>query len=239
MADYSPGIKEALGACAASSDFADAAKRLLAEMGYESTRTLSLPSTPNEFFEEVYKDRPKKEIASRKGIVSAAKSIKILFQLGKAEVQTSEHGRIFDEIFEGGDYDSFLFTAVELGAGKYPRREYAQFTCEINKPFSMPVVVLFRVPGEGWWGARLTLAFVGRRKHKRDESRDVLGKASLLREIACGAPHLGHLNILNQLSLKERRSWIREESKPKTFDSLLEAWLDVDTETLCPQPPLF
>ena len=143
-------IKEALGACGGSSDFADAAKGLLAGMGYKSTRTLPLPSTPKEFFEKVDEGHSEREPKSRKELVSAAKSIKILFQLGEAEIQSSEQGR--SDQFDGGDGDSFLFTAVELEAGKYPRGRYAQFTREINRLFSMPTVVLFRVPGGGGGG---------------------------------------------------------------------------------------
>ena len=97
----------------------------------------------------------------------------------------------------------------------------------------MPTVVLFRTAG-----GLLTLAFVHRRKHKRDPDRDVLGTVSLIREIDPVDPHRAHLDILEGLSLANRLTWMESRGKALNFDGLLDAWLDaLDTEELNKRGP--
>ena len=127
---------------------------------------------------------------------------------------------------EGGTA-SFLFFAVTLKADTYSRSRYAEFTREINKRLNTPTVVLFRV------GERLTIAFVGRRQHQYDETRDVLEQVTLIKEIRFNAPYRAHLDLLSELSLEECIEWMRANDKPKNFDGLLAAWLaKLDTEEL-------
>ena len=77
------------------------------------------------------------------------------------------------------------------------------------------------------------MAFVHRRPHRRDPSRDVLGSVSLIREINPKSPHRAHLDILAELSLNERLMWMDTRDKVRNFDGLLAAWLDaLDTEEL-------
>ena len=92
----------------------------------------------------------------------------------------------------------------------------------------MPTVVLFKTSSN-----LFSLAFVERRPHKRDPSRDVLGRVSLVREINTREPHRAHLDILDDLSLDKRIQWINTKGKGQNFDGLLSAWLDaLDTEEL-------
>ena len=72
---------------------------------------------------------------------------------------------------------------------------------------------------------RLTIGFVGRRPSQLDESKDVLEKATLIKDIRLDNPHRAHLDILFELSLKECAKWMTAEEQPKNFDGLLEAWL--------------
>ena len=61
----------------------------------------------------------------------------------------------------------------------------------------------------------------------------MLGSVSLIREIKPSAPHRAHLDILSELSLAERLSWINLHGQSRNFDGLLAAWLDaLDTEEL-------
>ena len=117
---------------------------------------------------------------------------------------------------------------MELEHARYARGRYAAFTREINKRLRQPAVVLFRTAA-----SLLTLAFVHRRPHKRDDNRDVLGSVSLVREIDPDSPHRAHLDVLQDLALAERLTWMETHGKPANFDGLLAAWLDaLDTEAL-------
>ena len=63
----------------------------------------------------------------------------------------------------------------------------------------MPVMVLFK------YGGYLTLSVIKRRLHKKDESRDVLKKVTLIKDIKIEDPHRAHIEILFDLSLEELR----------------------------------
>ena len=90
--------------------------------------------------------------------------------------------------------ESYLFFAVELINDQYTRSQFSDITREINKCFDMPVMLLFR------HGDYLTLAVIDRRFHKRDESKDVLKKVTLIKDIRFANPHRAHIEILFDLS---------------------------------------
>ena len=71
--------------------------------------------------------------------------------------------------YEGAILESYLFFALELKPRATPARS-SGITRAVNRLFSMPVFLLFR------HGDTATLAVIGRRLHKRDESKDVLEK---------------------------------------------------------------
>ena len=102
-----------------------------------------------------------------------------------------------------------------------PRTRYAAFVREINKHLPMPVVALFRLQT-----GQLTLAFVHRRQHKRDQTRDVLGRVALVREIDLNQPHRAHLDILQDLILTNRLGWLHDHSHEQNFKGLLAAWIE-------------
>ena len=121
---------------------------------------------------------------------------------------------------------SFLFLAVDLKDGDHARNKLAAMTRAINRPMMMPAIVFFRYRrDDGSWA--LTLAVIHRRAHKRDSTRDVLERATLIKDIRVADPHRAHLDILSELALPsialDRR----------TFDALHEMWEDIlDTEEL-------
>ena len=220
-------IRSALNATN-NGEFAASSTRLLAILGYRSDR---IPADQQETAQGFFADYPAPNpgTASEKAFADSAESVKILMQFTDAEIASSEQLALFDaEVFNKGTAQSFLFVAVELRDASYPRGQYVSFAREINKRLAMPTVVLFRTAGN-----RVTLAFVHRRPNKRDPQRDVLGSVSLIREIDAANPHRAHLDILAELSLPERMSWMDSHGRSHNFDGLLEAWLNaLDTEEL-------
>ena len=129
-----------------------------------------------------------------------------------------------------------VFAAIELRGKQYPRGTYAALAREVNRRFASPTIVLFRSAA-----GKLTVAFTERRRNLRDDRRDVVGKVSLIREIATGAdpndpadkPHRAHIDILAELALPDRLQWMNRSGKTADFDGLLAAWLDaLDTDAL-------
>ena len=217
-------------AATASGDFPTRVAELLAEMGYRSGRTLPGQSGDvADFLAQFPVENP--DTQSEQAFRQNARSAHLLFQLTDAEIEIAASGQgtlLAPDAFAQGNLKSFLFVAVELENARYPRGGYAAFTREINKRLSQPAVVLFRTASN-----LLTLAFVHRRPHKRDDNRDVLGSVSLVREIDPANPHRAHLDILADLSLGERLAWVEQNRQQRNFDGLLAAWLDaLDTEEL-------
>ena len=202
-------------------DFSEQAKQLLATLGYSSKRTIPYSGDPSEFLADP------SDTISRKNLLKQATSLKLLFQLTDEEI--SGIGNLFDnnEVDESRA-ESFYFVTAELQPGTYSRTKYAEMTREINKRYERsPAVILFRVD------TLLTIAFIGRRPHQRDQARDVLGKVTLIKDIRLNNPHRAHLDILSELSLEECAGWIENKNKQKNFDGLLSAWLaKLDTEEL-------
>ena len=202
-------------------DFSEQAKQLLATLGYSSKRTIPYSGDPSEFFTDP------SDTISRKNLLKQATSLKLVFQLTDEEI--SGIGSLFDnnEVDESRA-ESFYFVTAELQPGTYSRTKYAEMTREINKRYEQsPAVILFRVD------KLLTIAFIGRRPHKHDQARDVLGKVTLIKDIRLNNPHRAHLDILSELSLEECAGWIANKNKQKNFDGLLSAWLaKLDTEEL-------
>jgi len=178
---------------------APGARALLATLGYQSKRWLELEPTPEAFLEAFDQGRRLNQARAR---IAEWRSVEMVAQLTGDDLTAANQLRLSLDggpAFAAQTYQSFLFFAVDL-AGKpegrpYTRGELAAITREINKPFLMPVSVLFRHNGA------LTLAIVTHRPDRRDESRDVLEKVSLIRDVRCQEPHRAHLEILADLSL--------------------------------------
>ena len=207
-------------------EFSVAATDLLGVMGYRSDL---VPDDEAATVEDFIRHHPATTPNTKtdQSFREAAGSIRILFQFTDQEI-AAQRSLFNPAIFNTGNARSFLFAAVELKQASYPRGDYATFAREINKRWQIPTVVLFRTASD-----LLTLAFVHRRPNRRDPDRDVLGSVSLIREIRPSAPHRAHLDILSELSLAERLSWISLRGQSLNFDGLLAAWLDaLDTEEL-------
>ena len=224
-------IKAVLRQMATSPSFDSAARDLLEVLGYPTDKTLAGQNgNVDEFLGRHgpvsgYKPGTKSEQALRE----ENPAIKLLCQVTNEDLDlVGQPSLLEDPSIEKGLHHSFLFVTVDLEKATYRRGDYAQYTREINKRFLMPTVVLYRTNRR-----QLTVAFVQRRQDKRDEQRDVLQTVSLIREIDLNEPHPGHLRLLEQLSIPDRRAWMRKHDQALNFDGLLQAWVDtLDTDTL-------
>ena len=78
-------------------------------------------------------------------------------------------------------------------------------------------------------GDTFTFAVIDRRLHKRDLSKDVLEKVTLIKDINFADPHRAHIDILFDLSLGE----LHRQYGFTDFPALHEAWKKtLDTELL-------
>jgi len=234
--DLDAAIQAALTALAAGYALPQAATRLFAALGYRSTRVLAGQSgRVGDFIAQfpASTEQTASQTASEKRFRENATAVHLLFQVTDEEIREessgSSQGTSLDtKNFDEGLNKSYLFLAVELNTASISRSQYAEFTREINKRFPMPAFLLFRATG-----GLVTLTFVQRRRHKRDNQRRVLGSVSLIRDIDPSNPHRAHREILKELSLSHRLAWIDKHAKPSNFDGLLAALLaSLDTQEL-------
>ncbi len=217
-------IESALATIAVG-DFLETSKELLAVLGYRSERTAKLPGTADDFIQTFPAEN--KNTKTEQEFRKSAKSVELVFQVTSDEIADSQPTLFKSRGFDEGLIKSFVFFAVELKDKDYSRGKYAEFTREVNKRLPLVTVVLFRVKN------RLTIGFVGRRPNQLDESKDVLEKVTLIKDIRLGNPRRAHKDILFELSLPECAKWIAGHTKPENFDGLLAAWLNrLDTEEL-------
>ena len=216
-------------AAGASRRLENAAVLLLNCLGYRSDRVLPGQSGRLEDLPEAFGVRTRNTQAA-KAFREEATSVHVLFQVGDDEISESAQTSLLRPAaeFDEGSTRSFLFVAVELRGGSYSRTSYSQFAREMNQGLGVPAFVLFRSNS-----GLLTLAFVDRRRHRRDSTRDVLGRVSLIRDIDPKVPHRAHLDILLELSLDQRLRWMANRDQPRNFDGLRAAVLvALDTEAL-------
>ena len=199
---------------------------LLNALGYSSDRTQAIPGADPQAFRKIAESHSGKNLNADKAKFADWKQADLLFQFTDEEL--SEHKGLFqDAAINASQTRSYLFFAIELSGPRYSRTDLATIARQINRLFPMPVMVTFSYDG------KLSIAVINRRQHKRDESRDVLGNVSLIREIDTSNPHRAHLDVLQELSLSKRLKWADDHNKPRNFDGLLAAWLAVlDTEEL-------
>ena len=210
-------------------DWLTACRKLLATLGYISDRAPNGGSSTAEgFVQQFPAENPSTKSEQR--FLEYVEQARILFQITDEEISAEAQESLLADAdsFAKGNLKSFLFAAVQLRAGNYPRHHYVELAREINKRLQMPAVVIFRTAS-----GLLTLAFVHRRPHMRDPNRTVLGRVALIREMDPDQPHRGHIDILSELALPERLEWMAQHRKTRNFDGLLAAWLDaLDTDAL-------
>lgn len=198
--------------------FADQALRqsalaLFSALGYKSDRTIETRSVQD------FRDQfdPEGKLANPAAMVKQWRQAELLFQLTDEELSSS--AALFKEdAVRTSLLQSYVFIAIELREGDYARGKLANIARQINRIFPMPVMVLFKV------GGLLSFAAINRRLNKRDENKDVLGKVTLIQNIAIGKPHPGHLDILASFSLAELSA---DKRSIQNFDQLHAVWEEV------------
>lgn len=176
----------------------DNAVRLLDTLGYRSDKTLELEaSTPEGLLREVGRS----DFFSRKRARPEEWGrVDFLFQLTDEEVRGAGQPSFgFDssraDVQSDRLIESYIFFAVELKGESYSRTVLADITREINRLFPMPALIIFR------HGQVISLSVIDRRLSKRDASRDVLEKVTLVKDIRFADPLRAHIDILNDLAL--------------------------------------
>lgn len=201
----------------AAQPLADAAIALFESLGYRSQKRITLkPNTPGTFLATFAKE---KALNPAHALLADWQSVDFLFQLTDDEVKAAagENQPFLFESFgkwNGTAMESYIFFAVALKQPHYSRTELSSITRAVNRLFPMPAMVLFR------HGDTLTLAVINRRLHKRDESKDVLEKVTLIKDIRFTSPHRAHVEILFDLSFDE----LRKKHDFANFVALHRAW---------------
>lgn len=191
-----------------SKELRTAATDLLSALGYSSQRIIRLEEPSAKGFIESFRPKPE-DFNAEKALTDQWEKFEFVFQLTDNEVRRTLS--LFNQV-ESGEKNSFFFHALQLAERDkpYTRTELGDITRQLNKPFGIPTVVLIR------HGGLLTIGVIARRGHKRDTSRDKLGKVSLIKDIDLDSPHPAHLRILAELSLERLPAW--------NFKEVLACW---------------
>lgn len=221
--DIKLNISNAIKAFSTDSLFQNAIN-LFTTLGYKTERQLRLRKNTYQGFIDEF-DLQDKKLNEKKLLADRWEKIELLFQLTQAEMTRQsflfDSGKVDDTIIE-----AYLFFAIELKEHKlhdYTRTELSEITRELNKFFSMPVMVLFL------HGKQLTLSVIKRRLNKRDAARDVLEKVTLIKDISITNPHRAHVEILYDLSFDK----LQADYEVNNFVELHNAWQKtLDTKEL-------
>ena len=218
--DSKQNIQSALAAFKTGS-LSQNAITLFDALGYNTTRQQPFQQKTWAYFNDYYVS-DNSNFNSEAAKVSQWQSVDLLFQLSIDEVSDQQTLFATHQV-EQTIIESYLFFALELIPEAYSRTELAHITREINKVFSMPVMILFK------HGDNITLSVINRRLHKTNTLKDVLEKVTLIKDIAINQTHRAHIEILSDLSFAK----IRKDYKVSNFVELHNAWQKIlDTKQL-------
>ena len=220
--DEKLNIQEAIKAFG-SKNFSEAGIELFSTLGYDTSLQAPLDDKTYQEFKETYiEGSPNAErFNEEKALVEDWKSIDILFQLTNESFNGTKS--LFEPSVNPYEPQSYLCFAIELNNSEYSKSHIANITREVNKLFSIPIIIIFK------YGECITLAIINRRVNKRNSDQDVLEKVTLIKDIFFEKPHRAHIEILFDMSLPQLSS----EYQINNFDSLHKAWSEVlDTQTL-------
>jgi hypothetical protein len=199
----------------ASTPLREASLKLFEAMDYRSDKTLELkPNSPKTFLATFDGER---KLNTEKALLGRWTTVDFLFQLTADEITAGGQSRLDfggKGTWNGSVMESYLFFAIELQDDHYTRTDLADITRAVNRMFRQPAMLLFKR------GPTLTLSVIDRRLHKRDESRDVLEKVTLIRDIRIADPHRAHIEILSDLALDA----LYDKHGFTNFVELHEAW---------------
>ena len=190
---------------------------LLNTLGYASDKIIEVPgSDPKAFLELLNEHNPGIAIDRAKALFDDWTGADILFQLTDEEL--SGHVSLFeDDTVRAGLLQSYLFFAIELKHRDYARGKLTAIARQLNRVFPMPVMVFIKHRD------LLSIAVINRRRNKRDAEKDVLGKVTIIRDIALTGLHRGHLDILAEIALPS----LLKKTDITSFDTLHAAWEEI------------
>jgi len=203
-------IQAALRGFASQSTLSANALALFTTLDYQSNRTLKLPANTAQGLQDHFGFHLNPARAS----LAEWQTVDVLFQITDAEMQPQNS--LFNSTVQvdNSRIESYLFFAIRLHKKSYTRTELATITREVNKHFPMPILLLFQ------HGTTLTISIINRRLHKRDISKDVLEKVTLIKDICTTNPHRAHLEILADLALSN----LTKDHPISNFVELQRAW---------------
>jgi 23S rRNA G2445 N2-methylase RlmL len=193
-----------------------ATNNLFAVLGYKSQRTLELVPNTVDHLEATFH----LSLNPKRAMIDEWESVDVVMQITDEDMQQAGQQMLgFDshQQVDQSRIESYLFFAIRLTGETYTRTQLATITREVNKPFPMPVLVLFL------YGETITISVINRRIHKKDASKDVLEKVTLIKDIAIQHPHRAHLDILADMSL----ATLATEQPITNFVQLQRAWESV------------
>lgn len=207
------------------------ALNLFNTLGYNTERQSPLDKPSRAAFKESFIALYSK-FNEEKALFEDWEYVDLLFQLSKQEIESTFKKNSPQKTFEFNEkpdgyqktiIESYLFFCIELKKDQYTRTELARITREVNRLFPMPVMILFKT------GDHLTLSVINRRLHKKDDSKDVLEKVTLIKDIRIENPHRAHIEILFDLSFVE----LQRKTGFTNFVDLHNAWQKtLDTKEL-------
>jgi hypothetical protein len=204
--DLRSRIQHALANCA-TKPLVAAGRELFATLGYSSDRRIEItPNTAAEFISQFG------VLNEERALTSEWRSVDFLLQLTDGEIGNRlafSTSQVDNTVIE-----SYVVLAIELTGPQYTRTRLATIAREVNRRFPMPVMILFRHVDA------ISLAVIDRELNRRDSSRDVLRKVTLIKDIRVLEPARAHVEILNDLSLES----LYEEYKFHNFVELHRAW---------------
>jgi adenine-specific DNA-methyltransferase len=223
--DIQETIVVALAELGGAAALDQAAREFFRVLGYSSDRNATVTSVAE--FLDLF-DHSGVLNASDRQALQQLTSFQFLFQYSDSELRAQ--AQLFDEekSVDTNKFESYLFFAVELPRGHYTRTSLSQIVRAINKPLLMPALVLFRYEevrnlaelGTQAASKAVSLGIIRRRLHKRDQSKDVLDKVTLIKDIACVDPIRAHIEILNDFAFAN----LDADYGVSNFVRLHEAW---------------
>lgn len=203
-----------------------AANALLDILGYRSDRTLDLEgSKPQSFLGFVAEHANAAGFDPAKALFSDWETADILFQLTDDDLART--ASLFKETqVVPGLLRSYVFFAIELSGenhaanGVYARGRLTSIARQINRVFPMPVMVFLKHKSGG--KPVLSIAVINRRQNKVNSGRDVLEKATIVRDISLSDPHRGHRDILASFALPQLKH--PKRLPIDNFDALHTCW---------------
>jgi adenine-specific DNA-methyltransferase len=185
-----------------------AALGFLDDLGYRSQLELKI-SGMDAFRSELDQDG---RLSPEQAHLDEWKNVEFLRQVTGRDL--SPTGELFRHDYDPSEIQSYVFLAIDLKNERYTRNKLSQISRAVNRIFMMPALLIFK------HGESLTFSVVNRRLNKRDQSRDVLEKVTLIKDISTEEPLRAHTEILTDLSLEP----LRQESGFRDFEGLHNAW---------------